>query len=97
MSTRTRILAFGSAALVVIAGLVAGSLIGGTTGGVLVIALAGGGLVVATSLVFLEVGLSEDRARAREQERERGRGGQAAPEAPRRRLGRLRPRRRRPD
>ncbi len=66
MSTRARVTAFGSAALVVVGGVVLGVLVGGSTGEVLALALAGGGLVVATSLVFLEVGLSEDRERARE-------------------------------
>jgi hypothetical protein len=94
MSTRARVIAFGSAALLVVVGVVLGLLVGGSTGEVLVLILAGVGLVAATSLVFLEVGLSEDRERARE--RERLPGPEPGPEDPApRRLSRLRGRRRR--
>lgn len=56
---------FGAAGALVLAG-VAAAVIG--TGPALIIAfvLIGLGLVLATSLVFLEVGLSEDRDRDRE-------------------------------
>ena len=74
MSRRARILGFGSAALLVIAGVACAVLVPDGTGEVLTLALMGTGLIVATSLVFLEVGLSEDRERARERER-RGRSG----------------------
>jgi hypothetical protein len=60
-------------------------------GELLALVLISLGLVLATSLVFLEVGLSEDRERAREQRRVRRRpqlGG-------RRRLDRMRGRSRR--
>jgi hypothetical protein len=76
VSRRARILGFGSAALLVIAGAISAALVGGWTGQVLALALIGGGLVAATSLVFLEVGLSEDRARARDAERR----GESRPE-----------------
>jgi hypothetical protein len=91
MSRRARILGFGSAALLVIAGIVCAIFVPDGTGEVLVLALMGTGLIVATSLAFLEVGLSEDRERARERER-RGRSGPEHVEPPRlsRRLGRRR-------
>jgi hypothetical protein len=75
MSTRARILWFGLAGALVVAGIACAVFVPDGTGEVLVLALAGSGLIVATSLVFLEVGLSEDRERARESERRR-----AAPE-----------------
>lgn len=91
MSRRARILGFGSAALLVIAGVACAIFAPDGTGEVLTLALMGTGLIVATSLVFLEVGLSEDRERARERER-RGRSGPEHVEPPRlsRRLRRRR-------
>jgi hypothetical protein len=65
MSRRYRIASFGLAAALVIAGVVSALLIHGGTGQILALVLIGIGLVLATSLVFLEVGLSEDRERAR--------------------------------
>ncbi len=72
MSTRARFLAFGSAAVVTLAGIGA-ALAGGLVGQVLAIALITFGLGGALLLIFLEVGLSEDRERARDEERRRGR------------------------
>jgi hypothetical protein len=66
MTKRARIAAFGSAGVLVIAGVVCAAVISGATGQVLALVLIGIGLVAATSLVFLEVGLSEDRERDRE-------------------------------
>lgn len=66
MSRRQRVASFGAASLLVIAGTVCAAVIGGGTGEILALVLIGLGLVAATSLVFLEVGLSEDRERARE-------------------------------
>ena len=66
MSRSSRIVWFGSAALVIIAGIVCAAVFAGGTGQILALVLIGIGLVLATSLVFLEVGLSEDRDRARE-------------------------------
>jgi hypothetical protein len=66
VAPRARILAFGSAAMVVAAGALCVVLVGGLTGEVLAIALVSIGLGGAVLLVFLEVGLSEDRERARE-------------------------------
>ena len=65
MSRRSRILGFGSAAALVLAGIGGAIAFGGTLGQVLALALIGFGFVLATGLVFLEVGLSEDRERAR--------------------------------
>ena len=56
---------FGSAAALVIVGAICAVAIGGGTGPILALVFIGVGLVLATSLVFLEVGLSEDRERAR--------------------------------
>jgi hypothetical protein len=94
MSKRSRVLAFGSTALLVVAGAVSAAMVGDGTGAVLAVALIGGGLVVATGLTFLEVGLSEDRGRAREARRRRSR----TPKRPEpRRLPRMRGRPRRLD
>jgi hypothetical protein len=56
----------------------------GVLGQVLAMALIGTGLVILTGLVFMEVGLSEDREREKEL-------GANSPEPPRRRLDPLRP------
>ena len=64
-------LAFGLAAVLVAAGALCLALVGGLTGEVLAIALMSAGLGGAVILVFLEVGLSEDRARARDELRSR--------------------------
>jgi hypothetical protein len=69
VSRRARILGFGGAAALVVAGAICAALIGGLLGQVLAIALITAGLGGALLLVFYEVGLSEDRERAREQER----------------------------
>jgi hypothetical protein len=52
----------------VVLGVVAAAVLTGTTGQALAFVLIGLGLVLVTSLIFLEVGLSEDRDRAREEE-----------------------------
>jgi hypothetical protein len=65
----------------VIAGALCSILVSGGTGEALTMALAGSGLVFLTGLVFLEIGLSEDRDRAKE------RGGSSP--APPRRLERM--------
>jgi hypothetical protein len=91
MSTRSRILGFGSAAVLVLAGAASAALAGGLTRDLLVIGLISAGLLVAVSLMFLEVGLSEDQERAREDERRRKRAPEHV-EPPR--LGGLRRRRR---
>jgi hypothetical protein len=80
-----RVLAFGSAAALVAAGSICAALVGGQTGDVLAIGLITLGLGAALLLVFLEVGLSEERELAREEKRRQER----APDGKRR----LRPRR----
>jgi hypothetical protein len=76
MTRRARIAAFGSAGLLVLAGAVCALVIGGGTGQLLALALIGLGFVALTSLVFLEVGMSEDRERARDLDaKSRGRTG----------------------
>ena len=69
MSRRGRILSFGTAGALVLAGAACGVAITGTLGQVLLFVLISVGLVLATALVFLEVGLSEDRERASMQQR----------------------------
>ncbi len=73
MSTRSRILGFGSAALLLVAGGACAAVVGDGTGEVLAFVLLSLGFVEATSLVFLEVGLSEDRDREREDAARRAR------------------------
>lgn len=74
VSSRSRILAFGSAAALVLAGVAGEALLGGLAGEILAVVLVSAGLGGAVLLLFLEVGLSEDRDREREQERRRRRG-----------------------
>jgi hypothetical protein len=71
MSSRARIIAFGSCGVLVLAGALCAILIGGLIGQLLTFVLIAFGLGGAVLLVFLEVGLSEDRERAREEERRR--------------------------
>jgi hypothetical protein len=73
VAPRPRVLAFGSAAALVVAGAICAVLVGGLTGEVLAIALITLGLGAAVLLVFFEVGLSEERELAREQKRRRQR------------------------
>ncbi len=71
MAPRTRLLSFGAGVLAIVAGLIAGSVLGGITGEAVAIALYSLGGIAIVSLVFLEVGLSEDRERERELTRAR--------------------------
>ena len=73
MAPRARVLAFGSAAALVVAGSICAALVGGQTGEVLAIGLITLGLGAALLLVFLEVGLSEERELAREEKRQQER------------------------
>lgn len=94
MTPRLRIMAFGSAAASVIAGLACAFLVGGITGEVLTVVLMSAGFAGAVLLLFLEVGLGEERDLARDQERRRRRDA-ITPGA--RRRARLARRPRRPD
>jgi fatty acid desaturase len=69
MEPRARVVAFGSAAALAVAGGICAAVIGGLTGQVLAIALVSVGLGGVVLLLFLEVGLSEDHERAREEQR----------------------------
>ena len=73
MDPRSRVLAFGTAAALVIAGALSAALIDGVVGQAIAIALISAGLGGALLLVFYEVGLSEDQDRARDEERRRKR------------------------
>jgi NADH:ubiquinone oxidoreductase subunit 6 (subunit J) len=64
-------LAFGSAAALVVAGSICAAVVRGLTGDVLAIALIILGLGAVVLLIFLEVGLSEERELAREEARRR--------------------------
>jgi hypothetical protein len=66
MTSRTRLLSFGAAGVLIVLGVIAGPVLGGITGEAVAIALLSVGAIAVVSLVFLEVGLSEDRERARE-------------------------------
>ncbi len=94
VSRRGRITGFGGAAALVTAGILGAVFVSGITGQLLALVLISLGLVLATSLVFLEVGLSEDRdlarSRARERARRHARGARRRP-----RLSRMRGQRRR--
>lgn len=77
MAPRLRILVFGSAAALVIAGGACAALVGGVAGEVLTIVLMSAGLAGGLLLVFLEVGLGEERELARDEERRRKRDSKA--------------------
>lgn len=66
MAWRTRIAAFGTTMLMIVAGAVCAAASSDGTVQFVGYVLIGVGLTIATGLVFLEVGLSEDRERARE-------------------------------
>jgi hypothetical protein len=68
-----RIVAFGSAAALVLAGGACAALVEGVTGELLTIVLMSAGLGGGLLLVFLEIGLSEERDIARDEERRRRR------------------------
>lgn len=73
MSPRRRTIAFGSAATLAVAGIVAWIVVGGLTGEVLAIVMIGLGLGAVLLLVFFEIGMSEERAVAEEERERRGR------------------------
>jgi hypothetical protein len=84
VSPRWRIVAFGSAAALVVAGGACAVFAGGVVGEILTIVLISAGLGGALLLVFLEIGMSEERELARDEERRRKRAQR--PLADRRRL-----------
>jgi len=67
VSSRSRKWAFGSAAALVVAGACCAAFVPGVVGEVLTIMLISGGLCAALLLLFLEVGLDEERDLEREQ------------------------------
>jgi hypothetical protein len=64
LTRRWRTRRYGAAIALTVVGVACGATIPGTLGGTLATALIGIGLVGVVSLVFYEVGLSEDRDRA---------------------------------
>jgi hypothetical protein len=71
VAPRARVLSFGSAAALVVAGAICAALVHGLTGQVLAIALITLGLGAVILLLFLEVGLGEEHALAEEERRRR--------------------------
>jgi hypothetical protein len=89
VAPRSRFVAFGSAGVLVLAGVLAGAFVPGLTGQLLTLTLVTLGLIAAVSLLFLEVGLSEDRERERDAARHSKSHGPAHRSEPRLRLKRL--------
>jgi hypothetical protein len=73
VAPRARVLAFGSAAALVVAGSICIALIDSVIGEAIGIGLITVGLGAVVLLLFLEVGLSEERDLAREEKRRRQR------------------------
>jgi hypothetical protein len=71
VAPRARLRAYGSAAAVVVAGVVCALVVHGLTGELVGLTLLTLGLGAVVLLVFYEIGLSEDRDRAREEENRR--------------------------
>jgi hypothetical protein len=71
MTPRARAFAFGSAAGLVVAGGICALVTGGLVGELVALTLITLGLGAVVLLVFLEVGLSEDRELAKEEEQRR--------------------------
>ncbi|MFZ0043258.1 MAG: hypothetical protein WAK93_18260 [Solirubrobacteraceae bacterium] len=65
MTRRDRKIRYGAAVALVLIGVVCGASIPGTLGGTLASAFVGLGLIGIVSLIFYEVGLTEDRDRER--------------------------------
>jgi hypothetical protein len=65
-----RAIRYGIAIAVVVVGILCGAIIPGTTGGTICTAVVGVGLVAVVSLVFYDVGLTEDRDRERKRQRD---------------------------
>jgi hypothetical protein len=90
MSRRARVLSFSSAVALIVAGVIVDGAFDGIGAEAVAIALMSLGGIGIVALVYLEVGLSEDRERAREEALRRP-GAAPAAQRPRRL-----PRRRRP-
>lgn len=86
MTKRGRIIAFGTAGALVLAGVVCAIVLGGLIGQLLTFVLIAFGLGGAVLLLFYEVGLSEDRDRAREERAKEARERAAEPKRGRPRL-----------
>jgi hypothetical protein len=82
VTRRNRLLSFGGSVLLLVLAAIAGPVLGGITGEAVAIALACVGGIAIVSLVFLEIGLSEDRERARDGARERERECQGERQPP---------------
>lgn len=86
MSRRTRTRRYGASIVVALVGVACGALIPGTAGGTAATVLVGIGLVGLVSLLFYEVGLTEEREREREREkgekREKGERTERPPREP---------------
>jgi hypothetical protein len=78
VTPRWRALSFGSAAALVVAGPTCAAVLGGRTGHAVAIALITLGLGAVVLLLFLEVGLSEEKELAREEKR-RQRASEGSP------------------
>jgi len=65
LTRRWRTIRYGASLTLAVVGVACGATIPGTLGGTLATVLIGLGLVGVLSLVFYEIGLSEDRDRAR--------------------------------
>jgi hypothetical protein len=89
LSQRSRILRYGACIAVVFVGVACGALIPGSAGGTAATVLVGIGLVGVVSLIFYEIGLTEDRDRAREARRVEPRSEERP--SPKHEEGRLRP------
>lgn len=81
MTPRNRVLSFGAALLTIVIGGVTGALLGGVTGEAVAVGAISLGGIAVVSLIFLEIGLGEDRDRARELE-QRQRAGIVRPRRP---------------
>jgi hypothetical protein len=93
VSSRSRILAFGSAGAVAVIGGICAAVVPGLIGQLLTFVLISLGLGAAVLLVFYEVGLSEDKQRASEQQERPADPSDSTEPHPRPRLAPRRPRR----
>jgi hypothetical protein len=82
VARRSRIIGYGGSLLLVVLGSLLAALRSDTLALACAVALVSIGLVAATSLVFYEVGLSEDRERARETAARRRRAEPAVEPSP---------------